>query len=402
MIIKNIFNYLFIFNICSISCSSIYFTFSPFKENCGEYDDFEYDDPLNIKTPKFSTSSNNLENEEKYYNNDKFNFYYFKNLNDNVIKNNNGNCGYTAISMLLSFYDTYWNDNVISSSYESSYAYLNNFEDESSNYKIYNSPGISDNINLKIPSGTSSEQRNVLIHEFINKAIANKNSSLFGLLLSYSYDFKWFQEDDFLKDFPTTYDNLVYMLNRYINDNDYLANKISVKSNNVSNINSYSKIRNEVINEVQKGNPVIVAGNSHAMVAYYYDEINDIIYGHMGWGYDSTFYNIDDYVNTSDNSGIYYYAYLNISNLKHEHSKKYLIIQKSKIYCSCSLYSHIHNYAYKIIDTLSHEKHCICLDASINENHIFSSTYKVGINEYAVCKYCNYSKNISNIPTPIY
>ncbi|MCR5091607.1 MAG: hypothetical protein K6B51_02790, partial [Bacilli bacterium] len=38
---------------------------------------------------------------------------YFANLTERFPTNNSGNCGYTAAAMLLSYYDTYWNLNII-------------------------------------------------------------------------------------------------------------------------------------------------------------------------------------------------------------------------------------------------------------------------------------------------
>ena len=39
-----------------------------------------------------------------------FSTYYFDNLEGNYGLNYKGSCGYIAIAMLLSYYDTYWND----------------------------------------------------------------------------------------------------------------------------------------------------------------------------------------------------------------------------------------------------------------------------------------------------
>lgn len=43
---------------------------------------------------------------------------YFKNLNSNFGNNVYGTCTYVAIGMLLSFYDTYWDDNFIDDNYD--------------------------------------------------------------------------------------------------------------------------------------------------------------------------------------------------------------------------------------------------------------------------------------------
>ena len=45
---------------------------------------------------------------------DKFATYYFSNLKDNYGYNTMGSCGYVATAMMLSYYDTYLNDDIIS------------------------------------------------------------------------------------------------------------------------------------------------------------------------------------------------------------------------------------------------------------------------------------------------
>lgn len=52
------------------------------------------------------------------YQKDNYCSYYFSNLNENMANNLYGSCAYTSMSMLLSFYDTYWNDSIINSSYD--------------------------------------------------------------------------------------------------------------------------------------------------------------------------------------------------------------------------------------------------------------------------------------------
>ena len=48
-----------------------------------------------------------------YFEQPKFVINYFNNLDLNMPTNNVGNCGYVALTMLLSYYDTYWNGDII-------------------------------------------------------------------------------------------------------------------------------------------------------------------------------------------------------------------------------------------------------------------------------------------------
>lgn len=49
---------------------------------------------------------------------DYYSSVYFSNLKDNFSVNSNGTCSYTAIGMLLSFYDSYWNDIFVPEEYD--------------------------------------------------------------------------------------------------------------------------------------------------------------------------------------------------------------------------------------------------------------------------------------------
>ncbi|MBP3733330.1 MAG: hypothetical protein J6I84_08815 [Bacilli bacterium] len=72
---------------------------------------------------------------------------YFSHLSENFPTNQLGICGYTAISMFLSFYDTYWNDCVIEEKYDKpedvdSALFYNPY----TAYEKYQSPGVFNNI----------------------------------------------------------------------------------------------------------------------------------------------------------------------------------------------------------------------------------------------------------------
>ena len=52
------------------------------------------------------------------YLNNNFSTKQFYNLNNYYKNNSKGSCGYVALSMILSFYDTYWDDRVIPENYD--------------------------------------------------------------------------------------------------------------------------------------------------------------------------------------------------------------------------------------------------------------------------------------------
>lgn len=57
-------------------------------------------------------------NDSTLYQDDEYSSYYFKNLTDNFGNNMKGSCTYIAFAMLLSYYDTYWDDTIIPESYD--------------------------------------------------------------------------------------------------------------------------------------------------------------------------------------------------------------------------------------------------------------------------------------------
>ena len=61
----------------------------------------------------FNQLASNID--DKTYIDNTYASYYFSNLRDNFGNNAFGSCGYVSIGMLLSFYDVYWDDNIIDS-----------------------------------------------------------------------------------------------------------------------------------------------------------------------------------------------------------------------------------------------------------------------------------------------
>lgn len=121
-----------------------------------------------------------------YYSQSDFTKNFFINCEANVVENSIGNCGYTAISTLLTYYDTYWSDIFIPETYESSPTSLINNNDNARNYY---SPGIKNNTVFSYstdPKNLTKEQKSKEIHAFVDDAIDNKSTSFFGLLLNYA------------------------------------------------------------------------------------------------------------------------------------------------------------------------------------------------------------------------
>lgn len=75
-----------------------------------------------------------------YFNQINFVKNYYENLNQNFPVNNVGNYGYVAISLLLQYYDVYWNNNFIPNSYNNDdKCQIDSLEDA-----LFESPGVDD------------------------------------------------------------------------------------------------------------------------------------------------------------------------------------------------------------------------------------------------------------------
>ena len=90
---------------------------------------------------------------------DSFAFQYFFHLGTNTPYNRFGSCGYVALSCLLSFYDTYWNDNIIPEQYDQNSANINI------------SPGVKNKSTLN--ALTAEEYYNAIISNNYNNVYVN-------------------------------------------------------------------------------------------------------------------------------------------------------------------------------------------------------------------------------------
>lgn len=171
---------------------------------------------------KASTSSNSYVTKEQY----------FSNLRNNFSQNKFGTCSYIVLENLLSYYDTFYNDDIIPEKYEVN---SNNKNDSPGSYNDI------DDVNAM-----SNKQ------EFINFCINNKEKYLIAKLvyiavceLNYGFQFGSEQQINLLKYYLTTEANLTENI-------DYTLNESSVITDETW-----------IVNELKKGRLVItnMAGN---------------------------------------------------------------------------------------------------------------------------------------------
>ena len=89
-------------------------------------------------------------NDDIFVPNDSFRSAYFRNLKNNMPRNRLGICGYTGISMYISFFDTYWSDLFIDEKYESAPSTVSS--GNITNSSPSQSPGVFNNITSNSPT----------------------------------------------------------------------------------------------------------------------------------------------------------------------------------------------------------------------------------------------------------
>ena len=288
-------------------------------------------DYIEADTPSKIYSSN-------IYQYDNFMESYFDNLTTNHGDNTIGSCGYVAIDMLLCYYDTYLNDNIVPEQYD--------VPSESSCYNMIcrrNSPGsmfdmpkgYSESNYIDADGNVDELQRNIDYYNYIEKMegvslhakLLSLGNSLFGIKL--------------LNLTPgLNHMGIKQIIHKYMADVLGFSNgdEYEIRDINHSlNANKSDEVRDFVIDEVQLGNPVLVGlddgeGGGHWVIAYDYDEITDKIYCNFGWGGDATHITPENCVEElkqdpeKDNNYYIYESALTIEfHLPHVHSDNYAV-----------------------------------------------------------------------------
>ena len=323
-------------------------------------------------------------------------------------------CAYVAMSLLLSFYDSYCSDN-----------FVHPITDENGN--VYNldwnagSYSSTDN-NVEITFNANdeynhwyrwySDQNNIHNDSFDVYSLANQNSYLETYLISIGRYLQYHSNDTtifFL--WPSQIKSLLeYYL--YV-DCQFNSNQVSVHMLSEMDVGD-SQLYNVMKQKITDGNPVIYCGGrfleqeypvgsiisevvgAHAMIAY--DVVgegeNEDILLHTGWTggeYIS--------VNTTAYKHFNYIIWIEINDdeLTHTHSYKYIDSDvNTKTYCACEIYSthknHNSNHIYNIngLDSDTHFLRCHCGAKTNIEAHSLSYSYYTPTQHYKSCDNCAY------------
>ena len=224
-------------------------------------------------------------NNDNLFITDYFAPYYFSNLNDRFGNNVNGSCTYVAADMLLSYYDTFWNDNFLPEKYDGDTVLV-----EDTVLNVNESPGsknesdfISDDIVL----------RNLSYEDYYNYVKEYRDDFVHFDLLSRGIEkFGLYDENAKELSLGTFFFQVKDVINDYLDESTTIGSE-SINIVYVSNLGSSSEkeqdaTREKIIEKVKEGVPVMIdAANpdrttAHAFIAYDYDEENDEIYCNAG------------------------------------------------------------------------------------------------------------------------
>ena len=331
----------------------LYYATLPDENGIIDYEDFSNLVSIgNILSSNIPSPSKEID-EDIYDANPTFLYNYYSNLKDNIMTNKMGICGYTAIGMFLSYFDTYWDDHFIPETYDSEIDPVTSTEFNAG--KHYKSPGIKDDTLANTPSinalktnilndgiiEDSVEYKEALDRAIMDEILAQvEENSFAGKLFSiaianksisphFSLDSYGLNEDgsfvgntvmnpnDYVEGIGVSYDIVNNVLRDYIAQNNYISDAIQIETSKMNkNLNfetEKSRIRNEIIELVQSGKPVLMGEGGfddknnngvkdtypelpdgtedkrnersygHDVVAYYYNEDDDTLYGNMGW-----------------------------------------------------------------------------------------------------------------------
>ncbi|GEM_PF-6017390 len=275
---------------------------------------------------------------------------YFYNLTDYKM-NNNKSCGYIAVQMLLSFYNHFWNDDLIAEQYETTAIsnYGNDTHSPGTTDAFYNllvTIGNSLGYNLALPSVVSIEE---ILSSYLNQCVASDADK--WLLTSY-YHYNKNENYPGTTDTYSTY--YAYCIKRLVQEN----NPVIV-----------------IIDDYYNGEPV-----QHAAIAYGYDSKQQKLLFNTGWNN----YHEANTLEREDNCIVGYISLLP-KKIQHVHSQNFMI--DDEFVCSCKLPDHLHKYNYTSQGVDAHKCSCYCEYETTSNHHFVVKNIK-----YYTCLECGFLK----------
>lgn len=328
---------------------------------------------INLRNYEKTLSTNSNINFNEFKNS------YFYNLTQNYSENENSSCGYVAIGMLLSYYDTYLSDDIIPELYDSP-----SIGSSSNMIKRMDCPGVrNDKLNI-------SDAK-----EYYDKITKLENPSFQGKIMQIAKNKNILNLNN-KKPFTTYFEDRIIILN------EYFQNVLGYEYGKEYSLNyTTNNVRDFTISQIKQGNPVMLSlyfkntDEGHVVIAYDYDNANDILYCHTGWV--NTFPNYN-YYDVDYLFGPYKGALVIGFNLNHSHSNNYKVNNKAYCFNDCNIYTYDgtnkeHHYnKYEQYSATKHKYICINNDGYILRGHAVDSSkiYTSNGHMYGNCIDCNY------------
>lgn len=272
-----------------------------------------------------------------------FKYEYFRGLTDNFGENVFNSCGYVAIGQLLSYYDTYLDDDIIDEKYD-----IQSFGDGFDMISRHNSPGV---LNDPPIVGLTGKNSSLL---YLNYLKSVRDQSFQAELICQGNELGYFNTSYSIDNCcRTNFEQRMELLDYYLAPKDITYDFVYIDSQGESS--KSDEVRKFTIEQIKKGNPVLLnigyffkSGGGHVAIAYDYDEKKDEVYCHMGWHDGSDTHQTPESVKKP----CYYGALIiDFDSSSHRHSNNYVVFDgdNSKGYCYNNskvktYYNHQHNY----------------------------------------------------------
>lgn len=306
--------------------------------------------------------------------------WYFANLQGNMGKNLKGTCGYVALGMLLSYYDTFKDDTIIPEDYD-----INNVELAMVSLGSRSeSPGVlCEDLNSNYMNGSATAYNNAMY--------AYRDVSLHAKLLvlgGYAYGTNYSSRSSVLSSYLSSISFSSYSISGLNNESDVTSQATqSVRDSKSTEVWNYVKT------QVQNGQPVLVgAANSnftshHAFVVYGYDSSSESLLANMGWGYNTN----RTKVLLPCLGGLYCYfksaMVLNVYTTSHSNNYVFRSSfgdQYNYTCCGCGYTTHVHNcqYLYQNSTRFKHKAYCRCSYYILEPHDFLLGTCACGYSDY--------------------
>lgn len=225
----------------------------------------------------FNSLTNNQS--ETFLNN--YSTVYFSHLNDNFPINSHGTCSYVGISMLLSFFDSYWDDEFVAEFFEETASFTST---NSTNQNLDIPP-----VNTESPGIISedwNDVENLTLSQYLDFVLTNEETYLQSYLIKLSYDmFDRYCFDSTTNPYGLTLYEQTHLLLYYLTYKVRLHNSQAFVtcSTNYDQDDLEEYITTRLIDGVPVMINALTSVGYHSVVAYDYDSSSETIYVHTGW-----------------------------------------------------------------------------------------------------------------------